>query len=169
MTRVAAILLALRMSAPHWSPMRETAEELARLEQRYHVRAELVIADVEHESRWHDKVVNPISGTMGLMQVQPMNFRACASSGWLGSEQCQDAATALSYWQYNLSVGMSYFAAAREHCKAAGRGSKAKQWLWLPTGWDAVSRSECGYRNGKRLPTPKGIAWLLKRMTEISR
>lgn len=169
MSRLAAIAFALKLAAPHWHSQHETALLLDQIEARYHVRAELLIADAEHESRWRAKVVNPISGTMGLLQIQPMNFPACRATGWLGSGQCQDASSALSDWQYNLRVGAADFSAARDYCKAKGRGSSAKTWLWIPAGWDAVSRSECGYRNGKRLPTPKGIAWLLKRMREISR
>lgn len=167
MTRLRAIALALKVAAPHWHYQQEAALLLDQLEDRYHISAELLIADAEHESRWRAGVVNPISSTMGLLQIQPMNFPACRATGWIWSQQCQDASSALSDWQYNLRVGAAGFAAARDYCKANGYGTDPKTWLWLPTGWDSVSRSRCGHRNGKRLPTPKGIAWLIRRAASL--
>lgn len=168
MTRLHAILLALKLAAPHWHAQSETAAELERLEQRYHVRAELVIADVEHESRWEERVVNQHSGTVGLMQIQPEENPACKGHN-PEVDGCLFVREMLLGWRQNLRVGVAIFAASRDYCRQHGHGDKAKQWLWLPTGWDAVSRSECGYRKGKRLPTPKGIAWLLKRYRELRR
>lgn len=168
MTRFVAILLALKLAAPHWHYPQETALYLTQMEDRYHVRAELVIADAEHESRWREGVVNPISGTMGLLQIQPLNNPACRASGSLGSQACDDARDALYDWRMNLRIGFGYFAKARAYCKARGYGTDARWWLQLPTGWDSVRHSTCGHRHGKALPIPRGVSWLLNRMKELS-
>lgn len=154
MTRFTAILLALKIAAPHWGPKVETSYLLEQLERRYHVQAELIIADVEHESRWQERAVNASSGALGLMQIMPLRP---------GDVTARELLT----WRLNLVRGVAVFALARSYCRAHGRGSLARDWLNLPTGWDAVRHARCGYRGGKRLPTPEGIEWLLHRAASL--
>lgn len=165
MTRLRAIALALKLAAPHWHHQQETALELLQLEARWHVPAELVIADVEHESRWLERVINQHSGTVGLMQIQPENDPACRDHH-PEVDGCLFVREGLLDWRENLRKGVAIFAFSRAYCAHRGY-AEPRDWLWLPTGWDKVSGSSCGHRNGRRLPTPKGIRWLLARAATL--
>lgn len=170
MFRSAAFLaLVLSHVAPHFGPRTEAARLLSELGVRYHVDPLLVIADVEHESRWRPDIINPLSGTVGLMQIDPLNLPACGATSEKWSEECWGIRTLLYAWDTNLRIGTSYFAFAHSYCVKLGRGGLAAQWLQLPTGWDAVRHSRCGYREGKRLPVPAGVRALLARRAELEK
>lgn len=167
MTRYAVILAALRVVAPRWDHMVETAWELERLEAKYHVRAELVMVIARHESQWQPWVVNSKSGTTGLLQIQPFSFKGCKESGDLESTSCSNARLVLVDWQSNLRIGFEDYRAARDYCIAHGYGGRAQQWLQMPTGFDATQHATCGYKNGKRLPIPKMVLDLLREASQL--
>lgn len=160
--RLVAIAAALRIVAPHWHAVVDTSVELERLERRYHVPAELIIVTVKHESAWREDVVNPLSGTAGLMQIDPFNFQGCGSSGSRWTDVCWHARSRLYDWRFNLQTGTRYFAFARGYCAERGRGVAPETWLQLPTGFDAVRGSRCGWKRGHRLPVPKMVVDLLR-------
>lgn len=152
MTRLRAILAALQLAAPHFPERPQAAQLLLQLEHRWDVRAELIIADAEHESRWQPDAINRTSGATGLMQVMPAS----------AERQLE-----LLDWRTNLRVGAADFALARQYCQRRFHTGLARQWLWLPTGNDAVQHSHCGFAHGRRLATPAGIVWLLRRTAEL--
>lgn len=154
MFRSAAFLaLVLSHVAPTFSPRAEASRLLSSLGARYDIDPLLVVADVDHESRWLPSAVNPSSGTVGLMQILPVTATPAA----------------LADWRINLRVGFVDFAAARRYCVAHGYGGLAVQWLQMITGHDAVRHSHCGYRDGKRLVVPKSVRALMARRAELAR
>jgi hypothetical protein len=150
---VAFLSLVLSHVAPTFAPRTEAATVLSSLGKRYDVDPLLVIADVKHESQWKSWVVNQKSGAVGLMQIMPFTVSSAA----------------LLDWHTNLRVGFADFAAARRYCVKRGYGGLAVQWLWLPTGLDAVNHSSCGWKHGVRLRTPENIRWLMARRAELER
>lgn len=168
MFRSAAFLaLVLSHVAPTFSPRTEASRLLSSLGTRYDIDPLLVVADVEHESRWQESVINPSSGTAGLMQIQPEG-RGCR--GWDPNvDACGEVRGSLLHWRENLRVGFVDFAAARRYCVAHEYGGLAVQWLQMITGHDAVRHSHCGYRNGKRLAVPKSVRALMARRAELAR
>jgi hypothetical protein len=125
-----------------------------------------MIANVEHETRWDYLATNDTRwGQMvGLAQIRDRNYAGCAADG----PTCDRVRVQLLEPHWNLRQAFRLFRLAKNYCAKRGY-TKAVHWLNLPTGWDAVRRSTCGHRNGKALPIPKGIQWLMKRRAELQK
>ncbi len=163
MNSLRAIALALRLAAPHYVG-NGFPELLAKLERQHHVDAILMVADVEHETGWNYRAVNETRwGQMvGLAQIRDRNFVGCAEEG----PQCDRLRVQLIEPRWNLIQAFRLFSLAKSYCTKRGY-PQAVHWLSMPTGWDAVRHSTCGHIDGKPLPIPKGIQWLMNRRKQL--
>lgn len=128
--KLAAIVLAIRLSAPWMSPATATGygKLLASLERRYGIPPVLLVAIVENESRWRPGVWNA-SGAAGLGGVMPAATLRCSGAP-IPCPALLDPAT-------NLTVAAGVLRANYRHC---GRS------------WE---RALAGYQTGRC--TPKSI------------
>jgi len=163
MNTLRAITLALHLVAPGYARNGYPAL-LARLEREHGIDAILMIADVDGETRWNPSLINETRwGQMvGLAQIRDRNFEACADDG----PECEAVRARLLKPRWNLIQAFRLFAWAKNYCTKRGYPS-AVHWLQMPRGFDAVRHTTCGHRNGKALPIPKGITWLMKRRREL--
>jgi hypothetical protein len=106
----------------------------------------LVVALIDHESRWNAYAVNSRSGTRGLAQIDP-RFYDGDPDDLFGVE-------------VNVRQIVGMLAAARLYC--APYSSRASDWLQVTTGWDAVRGSRCGFRCGRHLPVPPMVLDILR-------
>ena len=112
-----------------------TATEWARIVADGAARSEvdplLVVALVDHESRWTPGATNPKSGALGLGQILPQFRPACASPK---SPACAEEKKKLLGAAYNLRAVFTAIDAWKVECRARTGTAQEDQWLRMYAG-----------------------------------
>lgn len=131
----------------------------------------LIVAMVDHESRWQAGAVNPKSGALGLGQILSQFRPACV--GNKGSAACVAEKKKLLDGTYNLKTALSIVETWKTVCKTKlGTTAMEDQWLRMYAG-ESPKGSVCGRKptgtgTGKWevLPIPSVVkAYLVRRRT----
>jgi hypothetical protein len=155
---LAAILCALKLSAPGFEPKAEAAPVLRALGNLNQHDPFTLIAVVELESRWDPTAVNPRSGAVGLGQVLPAG---------------EDDAEGLLDWRVNLIRSSGLLATWREHCREKVGSALAVHWLQGYSGHDYVNKTSCGHRRERdrwrAVKVPAYVKKVLAKRRELAR
>lgn len=126
----------------------------------------LVVAIVDHESRWIPTSVNKKSGALGLGQILPQYRPACAKDG--SSAVCKAEKKTLLDGAGNLRAMFEVIEAWQKDCKARVHTSGEHEWLTSYSGLNNPKAGEwCGWRRTasglQRLPIHSVVRAFLAR------
>lgn len=169
MTPTAAVLSAILMCRPGLAAPVATsyAKQVVERAAKVGVDPLLVVALVDHESRWQEGAVNPKSGARGLGQVLP-EYRPDCAGGKAASVACAQEKARLLVGDHNIRVTFDAIESWVKVCSAKTGSAKEERWLAAYSGLNSPKAGVmCGGKQtgGKwsPLPTPSLVKAVLDR------
>jgi hypothetical protein len=131
----------------------------------------LIVALVDHESRWFAGAINKKSGALGLGQILPQFRPACAVSS---SAACSAEKSRMLDGTYNLSAVFDAIGAWQRECKKKTGKAGILEWMSAYAGLNRPKMGDwCGWRVStgggppKQLPTHSLVKEILDRQKAL--